>query len=261
MRLISKFRDYYDSLQDPTDKNLTYVRQSLELQWDDPVTQQLLVHLMRVPANFKWASERLLGADKADLARTTWHGTIPVEYVPPKSWREYAVYADEIVLFCGKLYRGIRYTERWTPSHLIKDVTKVYWDKESFLKDHVKTERTLKYRQAERDTERFLDAFFTPLATTNLVDLHFATRSPVIGTKVSHEQREQRVAELNPCLNTLQFYRCVEPTTAFQELSMFLGGVLANNDKPDPVDNRYKILAHGFDLQTSFRKEPTKVHR
>jgi hypothetical protein len=46
--------------------------------------------------------------------------------------------------------------------------------------------------------------------------------------------------------------------TAFQEISMFLGGVLGAGEKNIvEVEDKYKITQHGFN-KWSFRKEPEK---
>jgi hypothetical protein len=62
----------------------------------------------------------------------------------------------------------------------------------------------------------------------------------------------------NACLKDLEFFRIVDPYTAFQEIAMFLGG-LAVPLKPIPhVDDKTMVEAKGFDKKWSFRKEPQK---
>jgi hypothetical protein len=63
---------------------------------------------------------------------------------------------------------------------------------------------------------------------------------------------------LNPLLRPFEFQRIVDPYTAFQELSMYIGGILGNlNPKVPDVSNEDLIVAKGFD-KWSFRKESTK---
>ncbi len=63
---------------------------------------------------------------------------------------------------------------------------------------------------------------------------------------------------INPKLKDLQFYKVFDAFTAFQEISMFLGGVLGVGEKEIiEIEDKYKIGQHGFD-KWSFRKEPTK---
>lgn len=60
---------------------------------------------------------------------------------------------------------------------------------------------------------------------------------------------------INPILNNYNFYKVVDSFTAFQEIQMFLGGVLGGNEKEIiEVADKYKILGHGYD-KWSFRKE------
>jgi hypothetical protein len=59
-------------------------------------------------------------------------------------------------------------------------------------------------------------------------------------------------------LRPFEFQRIVDPYTAFQELSMYIGGILGNlNPKVPDVSNEDLIVAKGFD-KWSFRKESTK---
>jgi len=62
---------------------------------------------------------------------------------------------------------------------------------------------------------------------------------------------------INPCLRDLRFGKIIDPYTAFQEIQMYLSGVLTNNpDPPVKVSDRSKILGKGFDYKWSFRKRP-----
>lgn len=62
---------------------------------------------------------------------------------------------------------------------------------------------------------------------------------------------------LNPNLSLLEFYRCLDSYTAYQELSMYMSNV-AFPDKPNPViSDELKAQSKGYD-KWSFRKLPTK---
>jgi hypothetical protein len=62
---------------------------------------------------------------------------------------------------------------------------------------------------------------------------------------------------VNPRLSELHFASQVDPFTAWQDLSMFLGNNLVKNvSTPKPVTDDLKAHAHGFDKQ-SFRKSKT----
>lgn len=288
MRLISNFKDYYDGLQDPTDKHHVYARLRKNLGPRDEVTIQLSGNDIRVPDLFEWAADRKLGQADADRVAKEWNGTIVPEYVPPGlrglSWKEtsYSQYRSVILLFCGKLYRGVRYVERWSSMRPQKEssswenneVSRVYWTYEDFRKDHrIKERKGLNGKFVSETINaselRHFESSFKVQEENKWMDLNFLTGCPVIAmvfdTDVEAVQRGYGkgawVAQLNPCLKDFQFFRFMEAPIAFQELSMFIGGVLSVVDKPERVDDRYKITAHGFDLQESFRKAPTKEHR
>ena len=60
----------------------------------------------------------------------------------------------------------------------------------------------------------------------------------------------------NAELKGLNFYRIFPTALAFQEISMYLGGVLGQGNPVIPeISNNDMIEAKGFDLKTSFRKE------
>jgi hypothetical protein len=58
----------------------------------------------------------------------------------------------------------------------------------------------------------------------------------------------------NPQLDKISFQKVLDPFTAFQELEMWIGGVLTENKETSQVSNDIKIQQAGFDLKTSFRK-------
>jgi len=61
---------------------------------------------------------------------------------------------------------------------------------------------------------------------------------------------------INPLLKDYEFYKIFDAFQAFQEVSMFMGGVLGRGEKEiTEVADKYKIAQHGFD-KWSFRKMP-----
>lgn len=61
----------------------------------------------------------------------------------------------------------------------------------------------------------------------------------------------------NASLKDVQFYKVVNPVTAFQEISMYLGNQLVKHDEPDAIADEYRIAMHGYDRH-SFR-HPIRV--
>ena len=57
-----------------------------------------------------------------------------------------------------------------------------------------------------------------------------------------------------PRLKDIEFQRVVDPYTLFQDLDMYVGGVLPEVKSVDEIADKYKIQQHGFDPIWSFRK-------
>jgi hypothetical protein len=67
---------------------------------------------------------------------------------------------------------------------------------------------------------------------------------------------------LNPCLTDYQFYRMFDAYTAYQEIEMFMNNEIVRPDDPfiEPISDEAKAQAHGFD-KFSFRKDKCKPKR
>lgn len=64
---------------------------------------------------------------------------------------------------------------------------------------------------------------------------------------------------INPQLKPLQFAKAVDPFQAFQEISMYLGGILGTGNPSIPeISDRDLLEAKGFDYKFSFRKDKQK---
>src|SRR5574343_617549 len=64
---------------------------------------------------------------------------------------------------------------------------------------------------------------------------------------------------INPVLKDYKFYKVMDPYTCYQELSMYVDGMLTypGNLMID-IDDKYRIAAHGFDHKYAFRTPPSK---
>lgn len=62
---------------------------------------------------------------------------------------------------------------------------------------------------------------------------------------------------VNPCLKDWRFFKYWDAPTCMQELSMFVGNMSHPEIAPQIMDDKYRVQSHGFDEQ-SFRKQPTK---
>jgi len=220
MRIYSKFKDYYDNVQFyGSDSTVVYVRNTEEI-------------------------------------------IDPLAHVPPL-WNYYALYRFGIestafdIFFCGKRYRGYRF---YINNKDVYVYTKVQFINKVVNKlsksDRKSINRTFKNVWQLRDAtvlQKMLLGFKSPedFASFDNLAVHIEYRSPVvcyIDGKVI----------VNPNLKEYGFASIVHPFTAYQELDMFMSGVLGGN-APVMVEisNEDRIAKHGFN-DLSFR-HPVKL--
>ena len=86
-------------------------------------------------------------------------------------------------------------------------------------------------------------------------DFLLERRAPVI---ILTEVKKKKNCVVNGCLNDYEFYRMMDPFTVYQEIYMYISGVLGQQGKSIPeIDDKTLSEAKGFD-KWSFRKEPSK---
>lgn len=207
--------------------------------------------------------------------------TRPYEFLPVPSWRDvqpewtpllgswhnrynrsaYSVF----VYFCGRLYvgfsNGIFLSNDGSPKPKVAwdldQLVNLYKDGDGPLKDKEIT-AAKRYFDHYNGSERHRDILVDKRVT-------IATRYPkyrqdAMGVLLEYEQRNCGWNIDGDDLGILQFYKVKDVCTAFQEISMWVGGVLP---KPGPEmavikDEKIRIEKRGFDSSTSFRKAPGK---
>jgi len=140
-----------------------------------------------------------------------------------------------IIGFCGKLYVGWKLSEN--------DLVNITYDfndvKEYF---NVKNFRGNLIDDIEYVTNYDATHLFRELNT------------PIFAYNYNNYGKDKLSINVN--LNKFDFYKIVDCFTAFQEIQMYLGGVLGVGEKETiEVADKFKIAKHGFD-KWSFRKEP-----
>lgn len=225
MRIISDFVDYYDCCQDYQDKTNKYLR------------KQTIV-------------PNAWGADVEDGD----------------------TYTSELHLvgFCGEIYpcRTLTITSTYDGTVIHK---KTYYDRKKYLADFdalIKRKDSKKCgkwwsRKSHHSSNKSLwqqisDGSWSHLATLKqeFRDYHV----PVFVVTGQAYRRCNNRLILNACLKDYEFFRVKDPRTACQEIEMYLFGVLGSQEKEKipPVSNEDLILAKGFDLKHSFRKEKSR---
>ncbi len=221
MKIHSKFRDYYD----------------IGMRYDEDPTPRFV----RNEAQITPLSGVSLG-----LPCPTWD-----------SWG--------FVLFCGRKY----------PFYRIYGIDEVFYSPEKMIKElqkrvkypiHVTYKQLLNTLQAkgERAKPRYgqwhlcLNSWQGWLDDTANQTIppatHLAYQAPII--VVDSGLAQKTLVTTNANLSRYNFQSVMDPYTAYQELSMYLGNQMADTQMvPAPMTDELKIHAHGFD-KWSFRTHP-----
>lgn len=234
MRIISKFKDYYDSVQlYGVDIKTTFIRKTSE-----PIhTKSLDIF----SANFEFPAKNAFG-------RTSYYYTDRfIELIP---------YDYLLLFFCGQVYPIVVYQEGLDTFNI---KLKYCYDIESI--DSLMTRHKVeKYFEKERYISWFIDLrrkskikelFNVPTNKDKVLDLHHKIESPyfIFSTVNSN-------ITVNPVLKDLQFFRIIDAFKAYQEIYMFISGILGGKSpKTIEVSDEIRKSKHGFD-KWSFKTMP-----
>ena len=165
------------------------------------------------------------------------------------------------VCFCGKVYAGVKlfykvnekleqvvvYTDKQLKTALekygIKEIKqgKQRWVSRRFFTKPIGS----------------LDEYSKYVSSFNPIDIHRRFKSPIVIQAVADNYHKPAIL-VNPILREFEFQKVMNPQIAWQEISMFYFGVLGYNEKPmiqiSDSDMKWK---KGFD-NWSFKKLPTK---
>lgn len=256
MRIISKFKDYYDSVQAlGTDTNSVYVRK-----------EELAI--------FKRSNTfNKITAAKEDLKLSKIIYGDPSRYY---SQNNYFISEEFIVGFCGKVYLGFKIHE--VNNEKISE-PKFFYDVESLCEYFEEVKRSKKAKELFYMKNWYPEAFPSLKEFQNLhaglpynVEYNelfhqFGTAIFVIpdaSSQFLYEHKiklrdEECVIFKNPCLKDLKFYKKLDSYSAYQQLQQFVSGVLTNTEQDGTnMTDIEKIKSHGFDKIYGFRKRPDK---
>jgi hypothetical protein len=232
MRLVSKFKDFYDSIRAyGEDKTYLYMRETKDLSKDD---YGLFL--------------------KCFTGLGRYHDWIPQN--------EAISLKTVFITFCGKTYVGIQcnYSNLSSYPGLYKSIREYHYDIKSvsafvlkygsaWAKDtFIKGSKYSKDRTLQQQFKEMLANNGKQVNTALLIKHH----TPVIA-EYPDEERERKFCS-NPCLKDFNFAKAVDPFRAYQEIDMFISGILTPESKPMPkIPDELKVQSKGFD-KYSFRK-------
>jgi hypothetical protein len=182
-------------------------------------------------------------------------GSLLKRYLEIKTESRAAIAKQEIrnvaVAFCGKVYRGAIGLKPLEKPEGIWSADKL----RAFVAQEKK--RSVEVHHWWRDEEMSLEEWFTPFeAPEKLREYMIANKISILVEEEPGSYLEEKTFLVNPyTLKQIGFAKALDPYTAFQELSMWIGGVLGGTS-PEIVtikDDKVLIEGHGFDNRFSFR--------
>lgn len=279
MRIISKFQDYYDSIQKMYQHD--HVGPTSEVK---SVTSD----------NRPWVRNKRESSDFIPLNPASNKSEIDVpRIVIDRGWdtRTFGIRAniDWVVIgFCGKIYPAISF--QWSDvengvtinseisfcyniEDLDKTIEKLYSEK------RITEERYKKYNKKGGDKRRnrgwlwrFSGVIETPEFVRTEIEAAFKRckeksdkfeflfekeRTPVFSIKYFPKSRYGQEVRItyDDCLKDYQFYRVFDAMAAYQEIEMYFGNMCFPEPSINPVPDVINAESHGFN-KFSFRKDP-----
>jgi hypothetical protein len=234
MRIISKFKDYYDGAQGfGIDPSIVYLRETLELWYTDHRGKQLYFD------KFPW-----------------------------RCFNDTFEHWNFTLYFCGKAYPCKAFRKH---GKLVFDSEKNenvwYEGKEHFLWsfeqykdffDRIELEEMKRGKRRQIGDKQWKYRWSQTIYPSNfyqvlpsdqqILDIHHKYNSPIV-------LKDCRGVFINPNIGDAHFYEVKDPFTTFQDISQFVGGVLkAQTTKMVEISDEVRAEKHGFDKTTSFRK-------
>lgn len=262
MKIISKFKDYYDSIQAlGIDENVQYIRSTSILHTsEDMASTGIPSDLIEMGFRYKESpSDWYLGS-------TSVMGT---EYI--HRYKEYPTGPEKVhrskralyfmrVFFCGKFYTAVYLPgdDRYYPTN--KDIrTRFFYSLESLKGFFDGMGAPLE--EYKPRVKGFLHNFENSSTCEPLAKLLQEKKVVAAAFGISRiwDSMGERTFVLDPCLADLGFQAVKDPYLAYQEIDMYISGVIGSPAKPlIQASDEVRLEKHGFDKKTSFRKAPTK---
>lgn len=224
MIIISKYHDYYDdSIGYGVDKSIVYMRKQkeIELSNNDLIRKRLL---------------NIIG-DENNISYRIGNDTIRPFFIG----------------FCGKIYRGYAYSPY---SRNINRSNNIYGFEQSSFPEHILNEKAREEYSFTRKQHTSLEE----ILKNNVFlkeNVKFFQDNKVVSFFFEDSYNSTYI--INPNLSEFNFQKVIKSVDAFQEISMFISGVIGAGEKEMIViSDKERAIKHGFDNK-SFRKEPHKL--
>ena len=155
-----------------------------------------------------------------------------------------------ILGFCGEIY-PLAEVERRTADYQLIDTYIAYTHEELIAKREEWKINSHRYFHEDNHMKLGTKRFFEEWRMQD-DEIFLENKVPVWLYKL---QSWNKTLVLNPKLKTYEFFRIKDAHAAFQEISMYLANILVEQKETAPIEDKYRIEQHGFDLKSSFRRE------
>lgn len=231
MLIVSKFKDFYDTAMgvDGIDKTLIYKRETTEIK--------------------EFKQDFILPSYTDNQTKQT------------------IIYKPFIIGFCGKLY--VTYRIQYCTKHVyVKNPTVLKTEylhgTEGILKlmQKLSDKNTRGYAYDRKENKKSYD-LVEKLNGKPYNKIFSKYNVPCFSYEVPSgffRRYTETTLILNPRLKDFNFVEVMNPFIANQEISMFIGGVLGQSDRPMvEVSDKDRLVSKGFDKKWSFRNpDPPK---
>ena len=260
MNIVSDFQDYYDiGLSLGIDKSLTYIRRT-----EYPDLESLIPGIKQKTGLWKPTWGQLVCSEVLHISPDFHDPHLGGYFAVPNSGRITAFYVG----FCGKFYPMLRLRINDDPMaedeydflYSEQDVFAAL-DRAPFNNKHIRNRREFWLGESNKKTDLELALMFVRKGPVDCVEPFAKFETPNMLICLNSRSSVEHALVVNTNLKDIKFYRCLDPYMAFQELSMFIGGVLGVGE-PETItisDNDMRD-AKGFD-DRSFKKAPGKKRR
>lgn len=247
MRIISKFHDYYDTVQKlGYDKTLVYNRQLVEEKEDKLLIEKYKTAFVDIPI-FGYAQRSMKG--NYDIEFTTL-----------------------LVGFCGKVYPVIKVhlynygTPATTKDFYVYNTGEIIsmlsinlLKKE--LKNFLEPDKRKRGEWGSNFKKYYVDKLFSFTGKKIDIDLFRNINAPVFLLEHKAKFYGAKII-INPSLKDICFFKRMDAYTTYQEISMFLGGVLGVGNPPiTKIDDKSMMYEKGFDDMSFKTISPGKKTR
>jgi len=259
LKIISKQHDYYDGVQAYNDSSIIFLRKQQDFQIID---------------HNKFDCKNVNHINKAEIIQSFDYDKIAnpendwVTRIYYRTWEssfKYFTCGLLFIGFCGKIYTGIMFELDGTlvnKNHKYKQFCYSINDVDKLFKKYTTKTEKKKYIK-EKHFGHTLKYLKTKLTTTPIMiscDLFFKYNTPCFAILPSDSSREDKLI-ISPTLKDYQFTKVFDPYTAFQEIEMFISGVLGENKEPSTIDDKSMLYKKGFNDMSFKTYKGTKKPR